>query len=171
MPSSPLKCPVHFRLYRPEDFTGLYAIEEACFEPERRFSWNYMYRLVDSTEAATWIAEKEGGGIAGFAIVEWFTGATRLFPRIHSAYIQTIEVAPGERQQGIGSELLRRVESSGRGVGAATISLHVDTENASAIRLYEAHGYQRKGREENYYAQNRPALVYSKSLAAEEQPR
>ena len=44
------------------------------------------------------------------------------------------------------------------------IWLHVDAENAPAIRLYQAHGYQKQGREEHYYARHRPAEIYSKPL-------
>ncbi len=159
-----------YRPFRPSDFAELYAIEKACFEPPLRFPRSYMRSLVESPAAATWIAEKEGGGIVGFAIVEWFTEA-RSFTHIQTAYIQTIEVAPGNRKQGIGAELLWRVEDSSRAAGASLIWLHVDAENASAIRLYEAHGYSYQSKEENYYAQSRPALVYSKPLAAEGQPR
>jgi ribosomal protein S18 acetylase RimI-like enzyme len=142
----------------PEDFAGLYAIEEACFPPPFRFGRRYMRQLVNSTNAATWIAE-DAGRMAGFAIVEWTRG-----PVERTAYIQTIEVAPDDRGQGIASELLRRIEGSARAVGAEAIELHVDAENAGAIRLYRAHGFLCQGREENYYALDRAALIFGKPL-------
>lgn len=148
---------MHYRLYQPGDFAQLYAIEEACFQPPLRFPRAYMRHLVDSSSTAVWVAEDEGT-LAGFAIVEWFQKQQTI------AYIETIEVAAEYRRQGIGDELLRRVEDSARATGARLIWLHVDAENASAIRLYEAHGYKRQGREENYYARSRPALVYSKPI-------
>jgi ribosomal protein S18 acetylase RimI-like enzyme len=151
-----------YRPYRPEDpedFAALYAIEEVCFQPPLRFSRAYMRRLVSSGEAATWIAEEEDGQMAGFAIVEWSGDADA-----RTGYIQTIEVAPEKRRLGAGAELMRRVERSARSAGARVIWLHVDAENANAIRLYEAHGYQRKGREANFYPRGRAALVYAKSL-------
>jgi len=43
--------------------------------------------------------------------------------------------------------LLRLIEGSARAAGAQLIWLHVDAENASAIRLYEAHGYLCERRE------------------------
>jgi ribosomal-protein-alanine N-acetyltransferase len=128
-----------------------------------RFSRAYMRRLVSSSDAATWIAEEEDGQMAGFAIVEWSGDAGE---RI--AYIETIEVAPEKRRLGVGWELMRRVEQSAQSAGARAIWLHVDVENAGAIRLYEAHGYQRKGREANFYPRGRAALVYEKSLAGPE---
>jgi ribosomal protein S18 acetylase RimI-like enzyme len=117
-----------------------------------------MRRLVDSPNAATWIAA-EDKRMAGFAIVEWTeeTGGV-------VGYIQTIEVAPDWRGQGIGAELLRRVEGSARAAGAEYIWLHVDAENVAAIRLYEANGYRNEGREEGFYALDRAALVYGKPL-------
>ncbi len=81
-----------------------------------------------------------------------------------AAYIQTLEVHPAFRGRGIGAELLCRAEGSARAAGALSIELHVDVENAAAIRLYESHGYTRRGREENYYARHRAAFIYAKPL-------
>ena len=151
---------MNWRLYIPADFGPLYAIEEACFQPPLRFGRRYMRQLVDSRDAATWIAEQDGL-MAGFAIVEWtpdMEGTT--------AYIETLEVAQGWRGQGVGGELLRRIEGSAQGAGAVWIGLHVDAENAGAIRLYESGGYRLEGRQENYYARGRAALIYSKRLVS-----
>lgn len=152
---------MHYRLYRPEDFTALYAIEESCFAPPLRFHRSYMRQLVASPQAATWIAE-EDGRMAGFAIVEWNEE-----PDGTAAYIQTIEVDPEQRRRGIGRELLRRAEDSARQAGAHLIWLHVHEDNAEAQRLYQAHGYRRAGREEHYYARGQAALVAVKPLNAD----
>ena len=147
-----------YRSYKPEDFVALYAIEERCFQPPLSFSRRHIRQLVTSPHAATWIAEDDGR-MAGFAIVQWAEEAGRVI-----AYIQTIEVAPEQLRQGIGNELLGRIEGSARAAGAQAIWLHVDAQNAGAIRLYEANGYRSVGREENYYARNRAALIYAKPL-------
>jgi ribosomal protein S18 acetylase RimI-like enzyme len=152
---------VLYRLYQPEDFSPLYAIEEACFEPPLRFSRSYMHRLVRSPRTAAWIAEQDGQ-MAGFAVVEWTREAA-----VTLAYIQTLEVAPNHRCLGVGGELLRHAEASARGAGADLIWLHVDAENTPAIHLYEAQGYRRQGREESYYARGKSALIYAKSLETE----
>ncbi|HWG21751.1 MAG TPA: N-acetyltransferase [Terracidiphilus sp.] len=149
---------MHFRLYTSADFPRLYAIEEICFQPPLRFPRRYMRQLVESQDSATWIAE-QADQLAGFAIVEWSGD-----PANPQAYIQTLEVSPQHRRQGIALELLLRLESSARSAGATTIWLHVDAENTSAIALYRAHGYQQQGREEHYYARHRPAEIYAKSL-------
>ncbi len=81
------------------------------------------------------------------------------------AYIQTIEVAVDERRQGVGDELLRRVEASARAAGARTIWLHVDAGKLRGDPPLRRRGYASQGREEHYYARNRAALIYSKKLA------
>jgi len=97
--------------------------------------------------------------MAGFAIIDWTIRRSGV-----TAYIQTIEVAPEARGQGVGHELLGRIEGSACEAGACLFWLHVEAENATAIRLYEASGYRCEGREENYYPLGRAALIYVKRL-------
>lgn len=150
-----------YRLYAAEDFSQLYAIEEACFEPPFRFGRKLMRRLVTRESSATWIAEHDGR-MAGFAIVEWSKT-----PFGVQAYIDTLEVAPGMRQQGTGAGLLRRVEGSARTAGASSMWLHVDAQNEPAKRLYEQHGFEQRGREENFYARGLAAFIYEKPLGTD----
>src|ERR1700760_688329 len=98
--------PVHYRLYHPDDFAQFYAIEEICFQPPIRFSRRYLRQIIERSNSVTWVAEQDGR-VAGFSVVDFSTEDDRTF-----AYIQTIEVAPGYRNQGIGTELLRRMEDS-----------------------------------------------------------
>lgn len=149
--------PVNFRLYQPADFERLYAIEEACFEPALRFPRAYLLRIANHPHSATWIAE-QNGAMSGFAIVRWSESA---------AYIETLEVGLDHRRKGIGAELLRRLEDSARVAGAQLIWLHVDAENASAIRLYESHGYEYLDMEKEFYPNGNAALVYRKLLSAD----
>jgi [ribosomal protein S18]-alanine N-acetyltransferase len=153
-----------YRPYQSADFAQLYAVEELCFELPFRFDRALMRKLIANPNSSTWIAEEERK-LAGFAIVEWTT-----LPKGTVAYIQTIEVHPASRCHGIGAELLRRAEDSARAAGATAIWLHVDVENAAAIRLYESRGYARKGREEHFYARHRPAFVYAKPLSGVSDP-
>jgi ribosomal protein S18 acetylase RimI-like enzyme len=147
-----------YRPYSSEDFAALYAIEEVCFEGPLRFDRSYMRRLVESQEAATWIAEQDGR-MTGFAIVEW---AHEMGGSV--AYIETLEVLPAERGKGVGGGLLERLEFSARAANAGLIWLHVDAGNAGAVQLYESQGYVCEGREEDYYGPDRSALVYAKNL-------
>jgi ribosomal protein S18 acetylase RimI-like enzyme len=163
---------VLYRLFKPEDFDPLYALEERCFEPPSRFGRRYMRQLVSRAKAAAWIAE-EDGRLWGFAIVEWSEGrrgapcdrSSSLGCRCGvTAYIQTIEVAPEARGRGVGGALLDSIEGSARAAGAGLIWLHVESANSDAIHLYEAQGYACDGRQENYYPHGRPAFIYVKRL-------
>jgi ribosomal protein S18 acetylase RimI-like enzyme len=149
---------VLYRLYRPADFPQLYAIEQLCFQPPFRFSRPTMQLLVTSPNSATWIAE-EDRQMAGFAIAEWLMEGAQTV-----AYIQTLEVSPSHRKRGIATELLHRLEASATAARAQVLSLHVAESNASAIRLYQAHGFSLRGREEDYYAPGIAAFIYSKRL-------
>jgi ribosomal protein S18 acetylase RimI-like enzyme len=153
---------VRYRLYKPEDFVALYVIEESCFQPPHRFSREYMCQLIEQPNAATWIAEDDRR-MCGFALVEWAQETAEMV-----AYIQTLEVVTGERGQGVGGELLRRMESSACAARASVIWLHVDARNAGAIRLYERQNYQLRGSEPDYYGRGRAALIYAKPLGAEQ---
>ena len=152
---------MHYRLFEPDDFNDLYAIEELCFQPPQRFPRRYMRDLVAAPDTATWIASKPDATMTGFAILEWSQQISGVV-----AYIATLEVLPKFRKQGIGAELLRRLEGSANAERATLIWLHVDAENANAIRLYERTGYQPSGRVDHYYARNRPAAIYAKRLVA-----
>jgi ribosomal protein S18 acetylase RimI-like enzyme len=155
---SEASCILRYRAYEPGDFAQLYAIEELCFDSPLRYTRAYMRRLLRAPHGAAWIAEEEGL-MAGFAIVD--LNASTKSP---AAYIHTIEVVAEWRGQGVGGELLDRVEQSARDAGAKAIWLHVDTQNAAAIRLYESHGYEMQRWAENYYPGGRAAFVYQKSL-------
>src|SRR5579862_5651089 len=98
---------MHYRLFEPDDFDDLYAIEEICFPPPERFSRRYVRELTSSTHAATWIVEETNVRMAGFAILKWAPEASGVV-----AYIETIEVLPEFRGRGIGAELMRRLEGS-----------------------------------------------------------
>jgi ribosomal protein S18 acetylase RimI-like enzyme len=147
------------RCFEPADFAQLYAIEEECCLPQLRFSREYMRLLTERANTATWIAEDQGR-MAGFAIVGWRRGRREI-----QAYIETIEVAEAMRGMGFGGQLLQWMETSARQAGAKLIWLHVVESNTGAIRIYEAHGFQKQGREENFYPDGSAALIYAKTLA------
>jgi ribosomal protein S18 acetylase RimI-like enzyme len=149
---------VHYRPYKPADLAQIHALEELCFPPSLRFSREYIRQLVSRVKAATWVAE-EDGKLTGFASAGWKTRRSGTV-----AYLETIEVSPGSRGKGIGRELLRLIEGSAAEARAASIWLHVDTENLDAIRLYESQGYHHEGNMQEFYADGHPAFVFNKQL-------
>jgi len=161
LPQAGYSKPVDYRPYAPGDFDQLFAIETLCFPPNLRFTRRYLRDLFRRPQTAAWVAE-ENNQLAGFA------AASRAIRQGGiTAYVETIEVLPDLRGQGIGSELLRRIETSVAAAGVQTIWLHVDARNAGAIRLYEALQYLCEGGREDFYADGNAALIYKKQLPNE----
>jgi ribosomal protein S18 acetylase RimI-like enzyme len=92
----------------------------------------------------------DGGFPAGAA---WY----RLFPRARPGYgfvdertpELAIAVVPNARGKGVGSALLAALLDRARAEGYGAISLSVDRNNAGAIELYERHGFERVGGEDD----------------------
>jgi ribosomal protein S18 acetylase RimI-like enzyme len=61
-------------------------------------------------------------------------------------YVSNVAVYPELRGRGIGSLLLADAERRAVPAGAASVVLDVETDNPSALRLYERLGYAPKGR-------------------------
>ena len=150
---------MNYRLYQRDDFHDSTPSKKSVSSPPSDSARRYMRQLIASPDAATWIAEQDASDMAGFAIVEWAQQITGIV-----AYIATIEVLPEHRGPRIGAELLRRLEGSANAERAIQVWLHVDIENTAAIQLYERAGYCNNGRADHYYARNRPAAIYMKTL-------
>jgi len=149
---------VDYRPNAPADFDQLFAIETLCFPPNLRFTRRYLRDLFRRPQTAIWVAE-ENNHLAGFSAASWAVRKAGI-----TAYVETIEVLPDLRGQGIGSALLRRVELSAAAAGVQIIWLHVDARNAGAIRLYEALQYLCDGSREDFYPDGNAALIYRKQL-------
>lgn len=94
-----------------------------------------------------------------------------LFARTGSAGLITkLAVSPAFRRRGIGASLLRRgieeLERPARRQGASEIHLHVDPTREGACRLYEACGFQRVSLLQNYYSDERDALLMRRTAAS-----
>ena len=91
---------------------------------------------------------------AGFPVgAAWY----RLFARERRGYgfvdertpELAIAVVPNARGKGVGAALLEALLGRARAEGYETISLSVDRNNAGAIGLYERHGFERVGEEDD----------------------
>ncbi len=91
---------------------------------------------------------------AGFPVgAAWY----RLFARERRGYgfvdertpELAIAVVPNARGKGVGAALLEALLGRARAEGYETISLSVDRNNAGAIGLYERHGFERLGEEDD----------------------
>jgi len=136
----------------------MFALDEACFEEPFWFSLRAMRRFAGAKRAATILAEDEDGRLVGFVVAH---------QEEETVYIVTVDVAQAYRRQGIGWELMQRVERAF--AKARRVELHVFTENAAVIRFYEGMGYQQIGEKPGFYGRDAQGnrldgWVYTKAL-------
>lgn len=65
----------------------------------------------------------------------------------HKGDIVGMYVTPSARGAGVADGIIERLLAHGRALGLRSIRLDVESENASARRLYERHGFREYGRE------------------------
>ena len=61
------------------------------------------------------------------------------------AELKRLYVRAGSRGRGVGGELLAALEVEARALGAQLLRLETGVHQPEALRLYEAHGYRRRG--------------------------
>ena len=98
---------------------------------------------------------------AGFAVGRAVAGEAELL---------TIAVAPEQRRQGVGRQLLDRIEAVARLRRSGRLLLEVAADNLPAIALYHSAGFRPEARRPGYYrhpdGSGRDALILAKALAA-----
>ena len=145
---------IRLREIRKADLEALHRLDQACFEPDIAYTEGQLRYFLSRPNACGVIAEVKGG-LAGFAI------AHRSGDQGH---LVTIDVASGHRRGGVGRtlmlEILRRLEEG----GARRIRLEVDLRNATAIRFYRRHGFEKSRRLRGYYGDGLDGLEMVKEL-------
>lgn len=148
------------REYRPEDFTRLLEIDQACFVEGIAYSAAEMRHFLSRPKGVRIIAEQEGR-ILGFVI------ADRFRPRRSQqcmGKIITIDVLPEARRTGLGSRLMNAVEEKLREAGCSYVSLETAVDNLAALRFYKKHNYIGLKILPNYYLNSLDALLMGKKL-------
>ena len=141
------------------DLDALLALENACYPPRQAYSREeYRYALAVA-KAVNLLHEEDGapvGFIGAFHHRTWRTG-----------HVYTVNVHPSQRGRGLGKRLMAACEARLAKLGMRRVLLEVNVENAAAIALYEACGYQRLQRLRDYYTQyaNPDAFLYGRDLA------
>jgi ribosomal-protein-alanine N-acetyltransferase len=149
------------RDYRETDLEAIYRLDEDCFAAAFRFDHKSMREFAEARNAICLIAERSGGGIAGFVIIHLDLETTGL-----QGYVVTLDVAEGYRREGVASRLMLGAESRAGAAGARQMELHVFTGNEGAIRFYERMGYSRLAVQRRFYrADGLDAFLYRKELA------
>lgn len=115
------------------DIAEALRIDSAAFED----FWQFDDRALEEAMAATassalHVVRSIDGGLAGFAV----TGAGQTI-----AYLQRLAVDPRWQAQGIGRSLVRTSARWAKKAGAGALMLNTQTDNTSAIGLYESEGF------------------------------
>lgn len=127
------------------DIEAVSAIEQQVFPVD---AWSIEQFWGELAQPTRRYFVADDGGVCGYA------GVFILAP---DADVQTIAVASAHQGQGIGHALLRTLCDAAR--TCSSLLLEVRSDNISAVRLYEAFGFETISRRSNYYAPNVDALV------------
>ena len=83
---------------------------------------------------------------------------------LDEAEIGNICIVPECRGQGVGRSLIDSMLSDLKSRGVCKVFLEVESDNESAIRLYERLGFVNYNQRRDYYGPGRHALLYSLNL-------
>ena len=141
------------------DAEGAAELEQRCFAGAHHEAWSANMFLSEvgedvSAPRSWWVAHDNGKllGFAGGMVVD------------NDIQILDVAVDPDQRRRGIARKLLAHVSYDAQMLGATTASLEVESENAAAIALYRALGFEQIGCRRDYYGAGNDALVMQASL-------
>ena len=124
------------------------ALDREVFGPD---AWTVMdYAAVFSEKGVKKFTAVSGGKFAGFGASEWDREQ-------NAVCLMTLAVRPEFRNRGIGSALLKAMETAFGDL--SDVYLHVDSENETAIRLYLQNGYKQSGIIPSYYMNGHDAII------------
>lgn len=138
----------------PEDLAALWALEQACYEPERRQSRQSIAHSLASPHQSVWLLDDDAGLAA--ALVLWH--------HAHTVRVYAVHVRPDRQGHGLGRRLLAHTEALARAAGARRIVLEADAQRSGLLSWYRHAGYRRTDFREDFYGPGRPAYRLEKPL-------
>ncbi|MBB4686397.1 ribosomal protein S18-alanine N-acetyltransferase [Amycolatopsis jiangsuensis] len=130
---------------RPADVAKCAEIEKVLFPGDDPWSSRAFQSELDQGYYYVAARSDDGAELLGYA------GLAVVGRRgDYEAEVHTIGVVPHAQGQGIGKALLRALLTQADEV-SAQVFLEVRTDNDPAVRLYEAHGFQKLGIRKRYY--------------------
>ena len=138
---------VSVRLASKRDLDVLEAIEQACFEADRRSSRQSLSRSVESSRQLVGVAvgAQPGGR-------ETVLGAAVLFLHAKSVRLYSIATLPAFQGAGVGSHLVLWAIDQMSRLGVARLFLEADEEDARLVAWYLQQGFTIEHRLPDYYA-------------------
>lgn len=125
------------RVMTADDLPAVFAIEQVSHPSP----WP-MKGLQESLQNHAAFVLEQGGLVVGFAFVQRI---------LDEAHLLDIAIAPSQRGQGLGRELLRQLMDEVLAVGVTIWFLEVRVSNRAAISLYQSLGYNELSLRRNYY--------------------
>ena len=149
---------MHYRLYRPEDFPQLYAIELACFQPPSASPAATCANSSPTPDSATWIAEedKPDDRLRHRRLDRTPTPDHRLYPD-HRSRPRPAQARHRHRTSAAASRP-PPAPPAPKSSGSTSQKQRLRHPPLPGTRLSP------KGREENYYAPGIHALIYLQIL-------
>jgi ribosomal-protein-alanine N-acetyltransferase len=145
------------RDYRPPDFDKLWAIDQACFDPQIAYSRAELKFYIALPGAFTLVAEDERGEPVGFVVAHKQRGGI--------GHIVTIDIAESGRRKRLGSVLMQHAEERLHQQGCSAVTLETAVNNCPAIHFYKRLGYSIMRTLRGYYSNGLDALLMRKPLA------
>ncbi|MFP3714743.1 ribosomal protein S18-alanine N-acetyltransferase [Puerhibacterium sp. TATVAM-FAB25] len=142
---------VRLRDLRHDDFDRVLELERLLFGAG---AWTYGMLADELAALGRWYVVAEADRtddptlapgrrrVVGYAGL-WFDGDV--------TQVMTIGVDPGWQRHGIGRALMEALVARSRALGAAAVLLEVRVDNAPALTMYEAFGFERIGLRKRYY--------------------
>ncbi len=142
---------IEFEEFSKKHLESVLDLERNSFEKP----WNRrMFEQELGLKFSKFIVARSKRKIVGYGGI-WISGET--------ADIVNIAVHPRTRNRGVGSALVRRLESLAAAQGARQIFLEVRSKNAAARRLYSSLGFTVIGQRARYYGDD-DAVVMKKEI-------
>jgi len=129
---------VHFEPMLAERLEAVVAVEKRAYA----HPWNHT-NFLDALQSGNQAQML----MAGDVLLGYFVA----MPGVDEVHLLNITVAPEYQGQGWARTLLDAMDLWARGQSAAWLWLEVRVGNLRAMRVYEAHGYQRVGQRKDYY--------------------
>jgi ribosomal-protein-alanine N-acetyltransferase len=129
------------RSYEPHDFAALHRLDRACFPTGISYSKATLRYFLMLPSADCIVAVEESRAV-GFVLSE---------ENPPLAHIITLDVAEKQRRQGVGTALLRQLESNLAARGVRSVLLETATNNDAAVAFWQHHGYRIEATLRRYY--------------------
>lgn len=141
------------RLFQPEDFERVVAIERAAFAEDYAPLFVQLYEM---SSDGFYVAEADG------LVVGYIVAA---LTEDREGRVFSLAVDPAFRKRGVAAALLERALELYRSEGIPAVRLEVRVDNAPAQALYRRFGFEPVGRLPSYYSDGADALVMRKPAA------